>query len=141
MSWLSKAWKSAKAATKSPIFKMGIAGLAIAFPAVGVPAAAALAMGSKALTLAKSANPAVARKYTALIENTEKAARAGDPGAKRAFMAMKLVKDAQDGHPEAVAEVTKIRVHAVRHRNAAVAVMRHYKMHPRTGILQLAARA
>jgi len=136
MSWLSKAWKSVKSATKSPIFKVGIGGLALAFPAVGIPAAAALAMGNKALTLAKSANPAVAQKYRAVIENTERTARAGDPDAKRAYMAMKLAKDARDGKPAAVAEANKIRVHAVRHRNAAVAVMRGFKMHPKTGVLQ-----
>lgn len=140
MSWLKKAWKSVKSVTKSPIFKMGITGLALVFPAVGVPAAAALAMGNKALNLAKSSNPAVAQKYRKVILETERMAKAGDPGAKRAFMAMKLAKDAKSGNPAAMAEVNKIRVHACRHRNAAVAVMRQYKMHPKTGVLQHVGR-
>ena len=136
MSWFKKAFKSIKQATKSPIFKMGIAGLAIAFPAIGVPAAAALAMGNKALNLAKSANPAVAAKYVKLIQNTEALAKTGDPGAQRAVAAMRLAKDAKAGNPAALEEVRKIRVHAVRHTNAGIAVMRQFKMDRNTGILQ-----
>jgi len=141
MSWFKKAFKSIKQATKSPIFKLAVGGLAIAFPAIGVPAAAALAMGNKALTLAKSANPQVAAKYTQLVKNTEALAKTGDPGAKRAVAAMRLAKDYKAGIPAAVSEVNKIRVAAVRHRNASVAVMKQFKMHPRTGVLQHVPRA
>lgn len=135
MSWFKKAFKSIKAATKSPIFKMGVTGLAIAFPAVGVPAAAALAMGNKALTLANSADAATRAKYRQLVNNTEALAKKGDPDAKRAFMAMALAKDAKAGKPAALQEVNRIKHHATRKRQAARAVLRQLQMHPRTGVV------
>jgi hypothetical protein len=141
MSWFKKAFNSIKSVTKSPIFKIAAGGLAIAFPAIGIPAGAALAIGNKALNLANSPNPVTRAKYTAMVNNTEALAKKGDPGAKRAFMAMKLAKDAKAGVPAAVSEVQKIRIHGVRNRAAAVAVMKQYKMHPRTGILQCIPRA
>jgi hypothetical protein len=140
MSWFKKAFKSIKSATKSPIFKMGLTGLAIAFPAVGIPAAAALAMGNKALTLANSADAATRTKYRALVNNTEALAKKGDPDAKRAFMAMKLAKDAKAGHPAALREVNKIKHHATRKRQAAQAVVRQLQMHPRTGVVTVRAQ-
>lgn len=135
MSWFKKAFKSIKSATKSPIFKMGLTGLAIAFPAVGVPAAAALAIGNKALTLANSADPAKRAKYRALVSNTEALAKKGDPQAKRAFMAMKLAKDAKAGVPAALREVNAIKQHSTRKRQAAQAVLRQLQMHPRSGMV------
>ena len=137
MSWLKKAWGSIKKATKSPIFQVVEGGLALAFPEVAIPAAAALAVGNKALSLANSANAAVRAKYSAVIENTEKLAATGHPGAQRAVAAMKLAKDAKAGNPAAQAEVRKIRAHAAHSRLASQAVMRRYKMHPRSGVLQL----
>lgn len=141
MSWLKKAWGSIKKATKSPIFHMVEGGLALAFPEVAITANAALTMGNKALSMANSANAEVRAKYRAVLENTEKAAAAGHPGAQRAFQAMKLAKDAKDGKPAAIAEVKKIRAHANHHRLAGQAVMRRYKMHPKTGVLQLQHQA
>lgn len=139
MSWLKKAWGSIKKVTKSPIFHVVEGGLALAFPEIAIPAAAALAIGNKALTMANSPNAAVRAKYTAVVNNTEKLAAKGHPGAQRAVAAMKLAKDAKAGHPAALAEVKKIRAHANHHRLAAQAVMRRYKMHPRSGVLQLKA--
>ena len=137
MSWLKKAWGSIKKATKSPIFHVVEGGLALAFPEVAIPAAAALAIGNKALTMANSANPAVRAQYTKLVLHTEKAAQAGHPAAQRAVAAMKLAKDAKAGHPAALQEVNRIRAHSNHQRLAASAVMKRYQMHPRTGILEL----
>lgn len=137
MSWLKKAWGSIKKVTKSPIFHVVEGGLALAFPAVAISAHAALAMGNKALAMANSPNAAVRARYSAVVNNTEKLAATGHPGAIRAVQAMKLAKDAKAGHPAAIAEVKRIRAHANHGRLAANAVMRRYKMHPRSGVLQL----
>lgn len=141
MSWFKNAWKSIKKATKSPIFHVVEGGLALAFPEIAIPAAAALTMGNKALDMANSANAAVRAKYSAVVENTEKLAATGHPAAIRAFQAMKLAKDARAGVPAAVAEVKRIRSHANMHRQAAVTVVKHLRMHPRTGVLQLRPEA
>lgn len=137
MSWFKKAWGSIKKATKSPIFHMVEGGLALAFPEVAITAHAALAMGNKALSMANSANSEVRAKYRQVIANTEKLAATGHPGAQRAIAAMTLAKDAKAGKPAAVNEVKRIRAHANHNRLAAAAVMRRYKMHPRSGVLQL----
>lgn len=137
MSWFKKAWGSIKKVTKSPIFHVVEGGLALAFPEVAIPAAAALAIGNKALAMANSANAEVRAKYAAVVNNTEKLAATGHKGAIRAVQAMKLAKDAKAGNPAAVAEVKRIRAHAAHNRLAAQAVMRRYRMHPRTGVLQL----
>ena len=137
MSWFKKAWGSIKNVTKSPIFHVVEGGLALAFPEIAIPAAAALAIGNKALSMANSANAEVRAKYTAVVNNTEKLAAQGHVGAQRAVAAMKLAKDAKAGKPAALAEVRKIRAHANHGRLAAQAVMRRYKMHPKSGVLQL----
>jgi hypothetical protein len=140
MSWFKKAFSSIKAATKSPIFKIAAGGLAIAFPVVGIPAAAALAIGDKALTLANSANAVTRGKYRAAIIQTEKLAAAGDPDAKRAFNAMRLAKDARAGKPAAVREAQAIKAHHARTQQAKQAVLRQLQMHPRTGMVSVRAQ-
>ncbi len=137
MSWLKNAWKSVKKATKSPIFHVVEGGLALAFPEVAIPAAAALTMGNKALDMANSTNAAVRSKYRTVIANTEKLAKSGHPGAVRAMQAMTLAKDAKLGNPKALAEVAAIRAHGATFRAAGQAIAKHYQMHPRTGIVSI----
>lgn len=73
---------------QSGIVKAGIAGLSIAIPAVGIPAAAALALTQKVVDNAKSLNPIVSAAAKAVIVGTAQQAKTGDPNAKRAIALM-----------------------------------------------------
>ena len=73
---------------QNAIVKAGVAGLAVAFPPVGLPATAALALTQKLVDNAKSLNPIVSSAAKALIVGTAAQAKTGDPGAKKAIALM-----------------------------------------------------
>lgn len=78
-----------KAIVRSPLTKAVTTGLAVVYPPVGVPLAAAVAVADKAISMAESADKAVRTTAKALMLNTKKEAAKGDVGAKRAFALMR----------------------------------------------------
>jgi hypothetical protein len=77
--------------SNSPFIKAGVAGLAVAFPAVGVPAMAAMAVADKVVS-ASEAGGKVAEAAKSIIKSTHKQAKAGDKDASRALAVMAQVK-------------------------------------------------
>lgn len=80
--------KLATTIAKSPIVKATVAGAAIVFPPVGVPAAAALAVATGVIAATKSKNPAQKAAATQVVKNTAVQAKAGDKGAQVALATM-----------------------------------------------------
>lgn len=80
-----------KTLVKSPIVKATVAGAAIVFPPVGVPAAAALAVATGVVAATKSSNPQQKAAATQVVRNTAVQAKAGDKGAQVALAAMSNV--------------------------------------------------
>ncbi len=87
-----KVKRSAKAVIKSPVVKVGVAGLAIAFPPAGVPAAAALATANAVVTHLESADKAKRKLAQKLCTQTAAAAKAGDSDARRAIGVLVIAK-------------------------------------------------
>lgn len=85
------AGKGGAAVIKSPITKVVAGGVAIAFPAVGVPLAAGLVVADKALRVAEGVRgtPSQQAAMRRTLKTTVALAAKGDPDAKRAvsFMA------------------------------------------------------
>jgi hypothetical protein len=77
-----------KAVIRSPLTKVVTTGLAVVYPPVGIPLAAAVAVADKAISMAESADKTVRDVAKKLIVNTKKQAATGDIGAKRAFTLM-----------------------------------------------------
>lgn len=92
-SWLDDAWKSVKKVVKSPITKAIVGGVAIVFPPVGVPAAAALVAADITVRATESKDPKVRAEAKKLIDNTAKLAKEGDPGAQAAIKILTVVAD------------------------------------------------
>lgn len=88
--------RQAKRAIRSKITKVTVGGLAIAFPAVGVPAAGALLAADRAVRIAEGTRPEKRRgqraKVLRAVEASVRAAKAGDPDAQRAVQFMALSK-------------------------------------------------
>lgn len=82
--------KIGKSIIKSPITKVTAAGLSVAFPAVGVPLAAGVAIADKVVTAAESKSKVRRKVGRRIIKATAKAARV-DKDAKRALKLMKKV--------------------------------------------------
>lgn len=80
----------AKSVVRSPITKMTAAGLSVAFPAVGVPMAAGLAVADKVVSAAESKSKVRRKVGRRIIKATAKAARV-DKDARRALKLMKKV--------------------------------------------------
>lgn len=97
MSIFKSIGKIAKSVIKSPILKVGTAGLAVAFPVVGIPAAAGVAAAGKIVDAAqgKKGTPAQQASAKRVVANTIVAAREGDAGAQRALEAMKKAQVAK----------------------------------------------
>lgn len=97
MSIFSSIAKVAKAVIKSPITKVAAGGLAVAFPVVGIPAAAGVAIAGKVVDAAQGKRGTPAQQATAkrVVANTIIAARQGDAGAARAVVAMKKAQTAK----------------------------------------------
>lgn len=93
--------KTAGTIAKSPYFKAGVAGLAVAFPAVGVPAMAALAVAGKVVDQIDSIDPNIRAAAKRVVEQTYKAAKSGDADAKRGLRAMATVKKQRLAKPAA----------------------------------------
>lgn len=89
--------KIAKAVVKNPITKVAAGGLAIAFPPIGIPAAAGVAIAGKVVDAAQGKRGTPAQQATAkrVVANTIVAARNGDAGAARAVVAMKKAQVAK----------------------------------------------
>jgi hypothetical protein len=89
-----KLWKGVRKATrsilKSKITKGVVGGLAIVYPPVGVPAAAALATANVAIKATESSNPKVRKEAKQTLINTAVAAKRGDPGAIRAHKVLEI---------------------------------------------------
>ncbi len=90
--WLGDAWKGVKKVVKSPITKVIVGGVAIVFPPVGVPAAAALVAADQVVRASESSDPKVAAKAKATIAATTKLANAGDAHAQAALKIMVVAK-------------------------------------------------
>jgi hypothetical protein len=90
-----KAWRdTAKKVVHSGVTKSVVGGVAIAFPPVGVPAAAGLVIADKALQVAEGiqGTPAQQEAMKRTITNTVAAAAKGDQDADRAVHAMALAR-------------------------------------------------
>lgn len=99
--WLKKGFKKIgkglKSIVKSKYLKAGVAVLAVVYPPVGVPAAAAVASANVVIKAAEKGKP----KAKDLIKGTIAAAAAGDPDAARAAKVMNIVAEARKGNPKA----------------------------------------
>lgn len=80
-----------KTLVNSPIVKATVAGAAIVFPPVGVPAAAAMAVATGIVAATKSKNPAQKAAATQVVKNTAAQAKAGDKNAQVALATMSNV--------------------------------------------------
>jgi len=134
MSIFGKIWKGIKKVAKSPIVQVVAGGAALAFPVVGVPAVAALAISNKVLKAADAGGEAAA-KAKALIKNTVAAANQGHPDAKRAVVALKLTQAARKGHPPALRRVAELSVRNKRRKAAAKSVANAYVLNKKNGRL------
>jgi hypothetical protein len=135
MSIFSKAWKSVKKISQSPILKVVAGVVAIAVPAVGVPALAALTLGNKVLSAAHSADHVVAARAKQLIANTKHAAAQGHPEAIRGLNALKIAAAHRKGDPRALRMVARLQQQHQERQTRARRVAAKYKVHPRTGRL------
>jgi hypothetical protein len=84
--------KVAKKTVKSPALKLTVKGLAVAYPPVGVPAAAALATANSVVAHAESADRAKRALAQKLCKQTAAAARKGDPDAARGLAVLLVAK-------------------------------------------------
>ena len=81
--------KAATSVVKSPIFKLGVGVVAVAFPIVGIPAAAAVAGANMALEKVAQGK-AAAETINANLKKLKAAATAGNPKAATAVNAMQV---------------------------------------------------
>jgi hypothetical protein len=88
-----------KAIVKSNLVRTTVAGAAIVFPPVGVPAAGALVAASAVVAAAESADKARSDAAKRVIANTKNLAASGDAGAKAAFNAMGVAYRVRSGKP------------------------------------------
>lgn len=97
MSIFKSIGKIAKSVIKSPILKVGVSGLAVAFPVVGIPAAAGVAAAGKIVDAAqgKAGTPAQQASAKRAVANTIVQAKQGDASAQRALTAMKKAQVAK----------------------------------------------
>lgn len=84
--------KVAKSVVRSPITKMTAAGLSVAFPAVGVPMAAGIAVADKVVTAAESKSKVRRRVGRRIIKATAKAAKVDKDAARALRLMRKVVK-------------------------------------------------
>jgi hypothetical protein len=89
---LKSVGRIAKKTVKSPLLKVGVAGLAVAFPPVGVPAASALVTANAVMSNLESADKTRRELAQHLARNTAKAAKAGDTDAKRGLALLLVAK-------------------------------------------------
>lgn len=90
---LSDIGKAVKSVVKSPYLKVAISGVALVFPAVGVPAMAALVATEKALDAAEqTADTAKKLGAEKLLKATADLAKGGDKDAIRAMATIKQVQ-------------------------------------------------
>lgn len=90
--FLSKVKFNAKAIIKSPVLKATVAGLAVAYPPVGVPAAAALVAANAVIKHTASKDKPKRKLALKLTVNTAKAAKKGDEDAKRGLQVLLVAK-------------------------------------------------
>lgn len=86
--------KVATGVVKSPILQVGVGVLAVAFPAVGIPAAAAVAAANLALRTA-STGAAAAKDLNAKIGTLKSLAKGGDTKAQHSVNAYQVALGAQ----------------------------------------------
>lgn len=91
--------KAGKAVAKSGLVKLTVGGvLTLACPAIGVPAAAAIAMADKTIKAAKKGTPVQKQAAVRVIAATQAQAAKGDASAARMVGIIKArVKQAQEG--------------------------------------------
>lgn len=82
-------WGSFKKIVKSPVTKAAAGGLAVVFPPVGLPAAAAVATADTVIRVAEKGTPKQKKAARKLIAGTKRAAARGDDGASRALGTMR----------------------------------------------------
>lgn len=95
----SDAWKATKSVIKSPITKAIVGGVAVVFPPVGLPAAAALVTADQVVRASESKDPKVRAKAKAMIAATGKLAKAGNTHAQAALKTMVVAKAARYAAP------------------------------------------
>lgn len=93
--FFSDAWKATKSVIKSNITKAVVGGVAIVFPPVGVPAAAALVAADQVVRASESKDPKVRAKAKAAIAATGKLAKQGNTHAQAALKAMIVARAAR----------------------------------------------
>lgn len=109
MSFFSKAFKAVKSVTHNKLFQAAAGGLAVAFPVVGVPVAAGIAVANKVSNGINAVDPKIRAQAIAAAKNTAELAKKGDVPAKRAVALMRLVHTAkQAGHPNQQAAQHKL---------------------------------
>jgi hypothetical protein len=113
------AWKVTKSVVRSPVVKVVVGGLAIAYPPVGVPASVALAAADTTVRASEAPNAKVALQIAAakgvdyaltqtndpkvrkaleatrVLTNTKRAAEAGDPDAVRGLKTIEIAQRAR----------------------------------------------
>lgn len=92
-----KAYRSARKVTRSSTFRIAAAGVAIAFPAAA-PAVVALEAANRVAAQVEQGNEAAHKA----IEATRRAAKAGDPGARRALRHIHVALKARAAARQAV---------------------------------------
>lgn len=90
--FLDDAWHATKSVIKSPITKAVAGGVAIVFPPVGVPAAAALVVADRVVRASDSKDPKIAAKAKATIKNTLTLAEQGNTHAAAAAKVFDIAK-------------------------------------------------
>ncbi len=87
------AWKATKTVVRSPVTKAAAGGLAIAFPAVGVPLATGLVAADRVIAATEGKKGAKAKAVaTRAVIRTAAASKAGDQDARRGLELLAQVK-------------------------------------------------
>lgn len=110
-SFLESAASAVKSVVKSPYLKAVVGGVALVFPAVGVPAMAALVASEKAIDAAEqTADTAKKLGAEKLLKATASLAKSGDKDAQRAIATIKQVQTlrAKSGGQQVFASVRAI---------------------------------
>lgn len=103
--------KVGKGIVRSKLTRMAVAGAAVAFPALA-PAAVALEAANRIMAQMESADKTARNLAKKTIRATRIAAMKGDPGAKRAIVAMRAAKKARKETGYLALEINGRRVRA-----------------------------
>lgn len=87
---------AARKVAQSPVTRVAAAGVAVAFPAVGIPAVAALETANRVMAAADSAEAKVKKVAHDLIKRTHALAKNGNADARRGLEVLAVAKRARD---------------------------------------------